>query len=96
MSSHPVLDLIGFAALPPDVRWRLCPTVSDTLISLGYALYLGHSPDSLGSDFGRSQTSRTSGGGAARTNHACIPHSPDGRSEMNYAPSSFYRLIMLL
>ena len=56
-----------FWAPPSDVRWRLCPTVGEAYLILEAApLVLGRSPIVLIASFGRSETFRTSGGGAAK------------------------------
>src|SRR5438876_12225773 len=56
------------AALPSDVRWRLCPTVKRASTVWGCAPMSGRSPEeSKDWVVGRSETFRTSGGAAARS-----------------------------
>ena len=53
-------------ALPPDVRWRLCPTAKRELTAWGCAPMSGRSPEEITEpSAGRSETFRTSSGAAA-------------------------------
>src|SRR5712664_2713834 len=53
------------AAMPSDVRWRLCPTVAFARIKRGYAPESGAQPRPNSEWLGRSESFRRSGGGAA-------------------------------